>query len=423
MSAAGGAAHAQFGLRCLELRRFADAERHFKDALALEPDSDTLLGLLAHAVHLQDDRDKEALEIINRAIAVEPNDARHHTTRAFILNSLNRPKEALVAARLAQSLEPHADQPLAAQAQAHYLMKDWADAERAARAGLAIDPENSTSANLLAEALRNQGRSAENREQIAGMLARDPEDALTHHSAGWAALQRGDHRAAESHFREALRLSPGLEPAREGLLASFRSRSPFYRGYLRYCLWMARLKEKSQWAMIIGIYIGYRLLAKAAGAISPTLAFGVVALYLLLVLWAFVANAVGNFILLMDRFARHALKRREKIEAIVAGGAVVAGLVLLGLGFGFGLAWALVLGAALALGAIPWSLVFTNPSRAGRMIFGAVGMTVWIGAACFLAGMFTALQPLTEVGKKVLIAGGIGVIVTTWLAAIPALRR
>jgi Flp pilus assembly protein TadD len=111
MSAAGGAAHAQFGLRCLEMRRFADAERHFKDALALEPDSDTLLGLLAHAVHLQDDRDKEALEIIGRAIAVEPNEARHHTTRAFILNSLNRPREALVAARLAQSLEPHADQP------------------------------------------------------------------------------------------------------------------------------------------------------------------------------------------------------------------------------------------------------------------------------------------------------------------------
>jgi hypothetical protein len=269
---------------------------------------------------------------------------------------------------------------------------------------------------LLAEALRNQGRGAENREQIAGMLARDPEDALTHHSAGWAALQRGDHRAAESHFREALRISPGLEPAREGLLASFRSRSPFYRGYLRYCLWMARLKEKSQWAVVIGIYVGYRLVAKAAGAISPTLAFGVVALYLLLVLWAFVANAVGNFILLMDRFARHALKRREKIEGRCGGRCGRGGSGAARLGFGFGINLGVVLGAALAVGAIPWSLVFTNPSRAGRLLFGAVGVTVWLGATCFLAGMWTALQPLTDVGEKVLIAGGIGVIVTTWLA-------
>jgi hypothetical protein len=37
--------------------------------------------------------------------------------------------------------------------------------------------------------------------------------------------------------------------------------------------------------------------------------------------------------------------------------------------------------------------------------------------------MWTALQPLTDVGEKVLIAGGMGVIVTTWLAGIPALRR
>jgi hypothetical protein len=236
-------------------------------------------------------------------------------------------------------------------------------------------------------------------------------------------LQRGDHRSAETHFREALRLSPGLEPAREGLLASFRSRSPFYRGYLRYCLWMARLKDKSQWGVIIGIYLGFRLLRTAAGTISPTLALGVGALYLLLVLWAFVATAVGNFILLLDRFARYALKRREKIEAVVAGGAVVVGLVLLGVGFGCGLMWALVLGAALALGAIPWSLVFTNPSRAGRLIFGAIGATVWFGAACFLAGIWTAVQPLASFGGTVLLAGGIGVLVSTWLAAIPALRR
>ncbi len=53
------AAHAQLrlGLRFLELGRFSDAEQRFKDALASEPDSDALLGLLAHAVHSQDGRE------------------------------------------------------------------------------------------------------------------------------------------------------------------------------------------------------------------------------------------------------------------------------------------------------------------------------------------------------------------------------
>ncbi len=423
MSADAARAQAKLGLRFLQLGRFQDAEQRFRDALASEPDSDALLGLLAHAVHAQDGRENDALAIIDRAIAVEPNDAGHHTTRASILNSLARPKDALAAAKLAQSLNPNSGQALAAQAQACLLMKDWADAERAARASLAIDPEYSTAANLLAESLRNQGRDVENRAQIAGMLERDPENAYTHHSAGWAALQRGDHRSAETHFREALRLSPSLEGARQGLLASFRSRSPFYSGYLRYCLWMGRLKEKAQWAVILGIYFGFRLLRTIAARYSTNLALGIGALYLLFVLWAFVANAVGNFILLFDRFARHALRRDEATEAVVAGGSVVAGLLLLGAGFAFGMQWALLLGGALAIGAVPWSMVFTNGSRVGAVFFGAIGVAVWSGAVCTLAGSAMSSQPVEDAGVIVLAAGAIGVILSTWLSAVRALRR
>ena len=423
MSGEAAPAQWQLGLRFLQLGRYADAEQRFKDALASEPDSDALLGLLAHAVHAQDDREKEALEIIDRAIAVEPNEGGHHTMRAFILNSLARPRDAVTAARLAQSLDPHSAQCLAALAQAHLLMKDWPDAESAAREALAIDPDYSTAANFLAESLRNQGRDVENRAQIAGMLERDPENAYTHHSAGWAALQRGDHRAAETHFREALRLSPGLEGARQGLLASFRSRSPFYSGYLRYCLWMGRLKEKSQWAVIIGFYVGFRLLRAAVGTVSPTLALALGALYLLLVLWAFVANPVGNFILLFDRFARHALRRDEAIEAAITGGSVVVGLAFLCAGFALGMQWALVLGGALALGAIPWSMVFTNGSRVGAMLFGAVGLAVWLGAACVLVGDAAGSKTIGDAGLVVLGAGAVGVILSTWLSGVRALRR
>ena len=421
----GEAAHAQMrlGLRFLQLGRYPDAEQRFKDALASEPDSDALLGLLAHAVHSQDGREKDALEIIDRAIGLEPNDGDHHTMRAFILNSLDRPRDGLTAAKLAQSLEPHSEQALAAQSQSYVLTKDWPDAERTARAALSIDPEYSMAANLLAESLRHQGRDVENRAQIAGMLERDPENAYTHHSAGWAALQRGDHRAAETHFREALRLSPEMEGARQGLLASFRSRSPFYSGYLRYCLWMSRLKGKSQWAIVIGVYLGFRLLRTIAEKYSKNLAIAIGALYLLLVLWAFVANSVGNFILLFDRFARHALKRSEAIEAAVSGGSVVVGLVFLGAGFALGMQWSLLLGGALALGAIPWSMVFTNASRMGAVLFGAVGLTLWLGAGIVLAGDAMNSEAIADIGMNAFIAGLVGVIVSTWLSGVRALRR
>ena len=84
MSGEATQAQLKLGLRFLQLGRYSDAEHRFKEALASEPESDALLGLLAHAVHSQDGREKDALEIIGRAIAVEPNDGGHHTMRAFI---------------------------------------------------------------------------------------------------------------------------------------------------------------------------------------------------------------------------------------------------------------------------------------------------------------------------------------------------
>ena len=132
---------------------------------------------------------------------------------------------------------------------------------------------------------------------------------------------------------------------------------------------------------------------------------------------------MGNFILLFDRFARHALKRNETIEAAVSGGAVVAGLVFLCAGFAFGMQWALLLGGALAVSAIPWSMVFTNGSRVGAILFGAVGTAVWLGAGCALAGDAFHAKWLVDSGFTLLKIGGVGVILSTWLAGIPALRR
>lgn len=401
--------HLQLGRQCRALNRHADAERHFKNALAEDPNDDLALQELVLSIHLQDNREKEALEVIDRAIAIDPNDASHHVCRSFILSSLERPADALKAARMARELDPHFDSAMTAEAQAHLLLKNWKDAERAAREALAIDPDDAMPANLLAQALRMQGRNAENAAQIAGMLERDPENEITHANAGWSALQRGDHRAAEIHFREALRLNPSMESAREGLLTSFRARSPFYRGYLAYCLWMARLQNKAQWAVILGLYFGFRILRSMANKVSPGLAIAIGAIYFLLVLWMFVANAFGNFILLSDSFARHALRRRERIEAWAVGGSiVVGGLFLIG-AFATDFGPALIIGGALLLASIPLSMVFTNRSKIGACLFGSVALTLWIGALLLICGFPS--------GVALLQTGTLCAILSTWLSS------
>jgi len=328
---------------------------------------------------------------------------------------LERGPDALKSARTARELDPYLDAALTGEAQAHLLMKNWAEAERAAREAMSIDPDDAGSANILSHALRMQGKSAENDAQIAGLLERDPENEHTHFNAGWSALNRGDHRAAETHFREALRLNPSFEPAREGLLTSFRARSPIYRSYLNYCIWMSRLKGGARWAVILGLYFGFRILGDVAEKFSPGLAIGIGVLYFVFVLWVYIADPVGNFILLFDRFARYALRTMEKVEAAVVGGSIIVGLASLVTGIALDIFPAAILGGALVFAAIPFSMVFTNRSRVGAVLFASVGLILLFGAVLIVLEF--------DAGKSIATAALIGVMLCTWLSSVPFLRR
>lgn len=403
------------GLQLKELGRYADAESAFKEALAQEPnDGFALHQLAACQLHLPG-RPRDALTTIDSAIALEPNDADHHVLRSFILGGLRRPKESLVAVETARSLDPQHSGALVAAAQAHLQMEKWPLAEQAAREALALDADNSAAANQLAHALRLQNKHEENASHLAGMLARDPEDEFTHANAGWSALQRGERRIAEVHFREALRLDPDFESAREGLLNSFRARSPIYRGYLRYCFFMQRISSGRRWAMVIGLWLG----SKFAGAIPG--GYALVAVYMLFVLWVWVAKAVGNFFLLFDRFARCALRADEKREAAAVGGALSFGLVLLIAGFWIS-APVMLAGAGLIASSFPLSMTFTNHAPLGRWLFGSVAAVMLAGIALLLAVRYLPLAD-SEIAMQLFVAGAFGCLGCTWLGSIPALRR
>jgi len=404
------------GLQLRDLGRYADAENCFREALAQEPNDAFALHQLAACQLQLPKRQRDALATIDSAIGLEPNDAEHHVLRSYILSNMDRPKEGLIAAQTALGLDPHSSMAFTAQAQAHLQMEQWPAAEHSARQALALDADNSPAANQLAQALRLQNKLAENASHLAGMLARDPEDAFTHANAGWAALQRGQHRAAEEHFREALRLDPDFDYARHGLLESFRARSPIYRAYLRYCFFMQRLSSGSRWAVIIGLYLASRFARNIPGG------FALVALYMLFVLWVWVAKPVGNFFLLFDSFARYALRPSEKREAAAVGGALAFGLVIV-LGT-FVLRWphTMPLGIGLIAAAFPLALTFTNGARFGSWLFGSIAAITILGAALSaLAGHVPLVD--AEAATQLFIAGIFGCIATTWIGNIPLLRR
>ncbi len=404
-----------------EQGRFADAERYLTEGLAKHPEDASGMFYLAFAQYRQEAGSRKALETVKRAIALDPNDPDLHALKSFVLVSLDRRKEALEASSEAVRLAPDSSFAFMALAGAHIALTDWAKAEIACRSALEIDPDNTGAANMLAQVLRLQNKLSENHDQVAGMLAKNPEDSDTHANAGWSSLQRGDRKEAEEHFMEALRLCAEHRYARQGLLECFKSRSLLYRLYLNYCFFMQRLGERYQIMLIIGLIVGIQVVD--AVFVGPYAVIGktIIAAYTIFVLWVHLASGVGGLLLLTDRFARHALSSDEKKEAIAVGGGFFAGvfLVLAGITFYPPLFY---LGLGFAGAAIPFAHTFTNHSRTGRIIFGGSGAFVLL--ACGTASLHeSGLISLPEKMPGVLLSLVLlAIIATTWLCNIRSLK-
>src|SRR5277367_2234210 len=108
MSDPGGApsGYVQRGLLLKQQRRYSEAEGFFRDALAQNPrDSFALMQLAACQLQLPN-RGRDALQSIDGALAIEPNEAGYHGMRAFILSALDREADALKAADAGIEIDP-----------------------------------------------------------------------------------------------------------------------------------------------------------------------------------------------------------------------------------------------------------------------------------------------------------------------------
>ena len=81
-------------------------------------------------------------------------------------------------------------------------------------------------------------------ETIKEALAIDPEDDFTHTNYAWHFLEKGKHKDARKHFREALRINPNNSRARQGYKESLKSNLPPYRWMLMFSLWLSSKSKK-----------------------------------------------------------------------------------------------------------------------------------------------------------------------------------
>jgi tetratricopeptide (TPR) repeat protein len=405
----------------VDQRNYAQAMDMLKQALAQQPDHGQALYLLAFCQLQTESERRQALDTIDRALAADPHECRYHSLKAAILCNRNECAKALKSAEEAVSIDPLATCGHIEKGRALMGMQRWKEAEAPLRDALALDADDPIAENLLTTALQFQNRTAETAERIGQVLSRDPQNAHAHANAGWSALRGGDLQQARFHFLEALRIDPQLEHARVGVIETFKAKSPLYRVYLNYCFAMARLQPKHQIMLILGLFLLARLSRHFLTGSLQSIGTLIAIAYMLFALWSWVARGIGNLFLLLDSFARHALRTNEKIEALLVGGNVLVGLPFYVAGIAGFLPVLMAPGMFMVASAFPFSATFTNENPTGRKVYGIAGAYVWsMGVVSLIFGAANLFPQLAGfcLGTGMLVAVG-----SIWMGAFGVLRR
>lgn len=292
-----------------EQSRYELAIREFQQVLAQNADDTEALYFQAHSLlHL--DRHQEALEVANTILGLLPGEPFALELKARVLIQLNQLKEALTLIEEAIEQDPAEESFWATATVIHYEQKDYDKALATAEEGLSLNPANLICRNFRTLCLNKLGRADEVAESIEDTLAEDPDSAFSHASAGWALLEARNHKQARVHFAEALRLEPGLDWARRGMLEAIKAKNVFFRFFLRYTFWISQQKNQNQWLFIIGLSFALRAMRQIP---DPTGIISIIRVLLIAFVWlSWFIDPVFNVLMLSDRDGRHLLTDRQR---------------------------------------------------------------------------------------------------------------
>ena len=362
-------AHSLLAVCLLEQDQPADAQAEAELAIHLAPEYDFAFYALALIEHRQH-HPKESLAAINQALALDPNDVDYY----HLLGQL----------RLQSG--------------------QWQAALLAAQTGLSLDAEHAGLHGLQARALARQGHADEARTAARSALGYAAASSGTQAQAGWVALETNRSAEALEHFREALRLDPESDFAREGLVEALKARYWVYRTFMRFVYWSGSLSDGVRRGLFLGAYVVTRF-------VRPLLP-----VYLAFVFMSWFSDVIFESLLRANSYGRLALSEQQTRRSnqflgllAVAVGALVLRLAQPGLP-GVSLLGMVALGLLFPL-AGTWRLPAGTP---------AWQRSRWAGFGLAAVGLLAVgLSTLGEAGADTLFSAFlIGTLVYTWVFAL-----
>lgn len=200
------------GLRHHQAGQFAEAQRFYGEALALDArqaDALHLLGVIAH----QGGEDEKAVEMIRAAIGVNPQIADYHSNLGNVLLALGRHEDSVASYEAALRLRPdyaegHYNLGNALQAQARFEA-----ALAAYDAAIALRPGYVEAFSNRSNALAALGRAAEAISACEAAIRLNPAYEIAHYKLGNMLLEAKKFDAAIAAYNQAIRLRPDYAEA------------------------------------------------------------------------------------------------------------------------------------------------------------------------------------------------------------------
>jgi len=388
----------------IQLQRYKEAEKELRLLLSQHPNQTEALALFSICLAEQGQLE-EALKTIQSAISNEPdNDYLLYLHSLFLFKS-DKIKESERAILNAIAFHPRNADYFGLLAAINISQKEFEKALANANEGLAIDPDNLQCLNMRSNALFKLDKKDEAYATIQEALRHDPENELTHANLGWGLLEKGEHKKALEHFKEALKINPNSSYAKAGLIEGLKARYLFYRWFLKYAFWISNMKGKNQWAIIIGLYIGIRLIDFVADN-NPQLAMilkPIVYLYIAFALSTWIIAPLSNLFLRLNVYGRFALSKDEIQASNFVGIAFFIGVsALLYYLFSKDLVY-LITGIVGVTMMIPFSSMFNPKKPSSKKLL--LGYTILLGvigllsiAQCAATGDVSILLPIYTFG-------------------------
>jgi tetratricopeptide (TPR) repeat protein len=204
-------------------------------------------------------------------------------------------------------------------------MRLYKEALEKANEGLSIYAEDLTCLNARTQALFRLKNNEEAYETIREALAINPEDDFTHTNVGWHYMEKGKHKTARQHFREALRINPNNARAKQGYKESLKAKLLPYKWMLMFSLWLSSKSKQTRWITIIAIWASVQMLSRLSNAAGANVvAYILISIYLLFVIFSWVGASMANMVLLLTSEGKYVLTKTEKQVA----GAIAALLLV-----------------------------------------------------------------------------------------------